>query len=241
MTQAEAVVTAGKLQPERHSVTCLRCVKIPVQSVSSEPGNVSEDEHSVAVYLEQGNRHSLFVSPPSGSVLSKPSPLVCSSAVGSADTMCEQWLDVNRTHKFGAGRNSMPERGLPRSNSSPGLDKSRRHVLYCGSSEESCSEKEAMDSEESWLTSDDFRFSPETISIVPLCSEDADLLSVGTKWHPEACLPCKFQKSSKGCFDGKDCRMCHSPDHDDMSYHKRNKLLKRGTLALADIKRMTSL
>eukprot|EP00930_Biecheleria_cincta_P043411 TRINITY_DN29810_c0_g2_i1.p1 TRINITY_DN29810_c0_g2~~TRINITY_DN29810_c0_g2_i1.p1 ORF type:complete len:291 (-),score=41.81 TRINITY_DN29810_c0_g2_i1:67-939(-) len=54
-----------------------------------------------------------------------------------------------------------------------------------------------------------------------------DLPSIGSALHGRDCLPCKFLKCRNGCLRGNLCTMCHSDDHENLTYGMRNKLHKR--------------
>lgn len=53
---------------------------------------------------------------------------------------------------------------------------------------------------------------------------DDDLPSVGSRNHGKGCVPCKFLKRATGCRHGRLCRMCHSSDHDFLTYNQCNKV-----------------
>lgn len=52
------------------------------------------------------------------------------------------------------------------------------------------------------------------------------LPSLGSKFHPEECIPCKFLVSRSGCKDGEACVYCHAP-HPDLNQGQRRRLMSR--------------
>lgn len=52
------------------------------------------------------------------------------------------------------------------------------------------------------------------------------LSSLGAKFHPQECIPCKFLVSRSGCKDGQACVYCHAP-HPDLNQGQRRRLMSR--------------
>lgn len=57
--------------------------------------------------------------------------------------------------------------------------------------------------------------------------EEGDDWSTGTTLHPSSCIPCKWMKRKGGCLRGNQCELCHSSEHENLSYGMRDKLYKR--------------
>merc|ERR1719323_568936 len=51
-----------------------------------------------------------------------------------------------------------------------------------------------------------------------------------TLHHSNACTPCKFYRSKRGCLDGAKCKLCHFP-HEDLTFSQIRRKAKHHGLA----------
>merc|ERR1719389_246261 len=62
--------------------------------------------------------------------------------------------------------------------------------------------------------------------VAELADGQLGLPSLGAKFHPEECIPCKFLVSRNGCKDGENCIYCHAP-HPELNQGQRRRLMSR--------------
>eukprot|EP00931_Biecheleriopsis_adriatica_P074120 TRINITY_DN48256_c0_g1_i1.p1 TRINITY_DN48256_c0_g1~~TRINITY_DN48256_c0_g1_i1.p1 ORF type:complete len:607 (-),score=54.41 TRINITY_DN48256_c0_g1_i1:120-1940(-) len=195
----ECYMPAGDLVPKEHLIKCYRQVELEVQS-----NELSVDRHRrlVSVTVEHGQRYHILAAD-SNAASTVAGALPKTLPVGSADAVM---LDL-KTWSLPATLN---EQGLRRSQSDSG-------IVGQWTYEEPPSQT----------------FSHGDSAELSSHSGSLNRISVGTKKHakgiwtesnPGGCIPCKFQARSTGCYAGVACPMCHSPDHDNLSYGQRNRL-----------------
>lgn len=64
------------------------------------------------------------------------------------------------------------------------------------------------------------------VPVAELADGQLGLPSLGAKFHPEECIPCKFLVSRNGCKDGEACVYCHAP-HPELNQGQRRRLMSR--------------
>lgn len=213
-----ATWSAQDLEPEKHSMMCLRQVSVPVKIVSVSPSSDASIAcmRRVAVTLQQGQRFSLLVNAKSDS----PSPTTTSFAVGSVDLSCGEWMQNNTTYRYTYTKSS-GKREKYRSESDPGKYPATQHATNYD--ELPCSPLDVVVTAEQ---------APQDGLVTAETSIGTTMhgTSIGTARHGTDCVPCKFYRSKRGCQKGQTCEMCHSSDHENASYgnlNKKQKLQKR--------------